>query len=96
MNGKNVKTIGLVDFFEQYVETFNRGKNSADRVTKYELVASPEGPKKNGLSKTTVEDQYSIIKSAILKVIDMRYLQITPTRNVKLTGRAERSFTQPR
>lgn len=115
MTGENVKKIGLVDFFNQYIETFKRGKISDGRVAKYELaakyleqffgkkktlnsltkynyqsyinwLASPEGPNSNGLSKTTVDDQHTIIKTAILEAIDMQYIRINPTRNVKITG----------
>lgn len=115
MTGENVKKIGLVDFFNQYIETFKRGKISDGRVAKYELaakyleqffgkkktlnsltkynyqsyinwLASPEGPNSNGLSKTTVDDQHTIIKTAILEAIDMQYIRVNPTRNVKITG----------
>lgn len=37
MNGQNMKTIGLVDFFNLYVDTFKRGKISKGRVAKFEL-----------------------------------------------------------
>ena len=116
MNGENMKKVGLVTFFNQYIDTFKRGKISAGRIAKYELaakyieeyfgkkktlnslskynyqsylnwLASPEGPNKAGLSKSTVSDQHTIFKTAILEAIDMGYIRTNPTRNVKITGR---------
>lgn len=116
MNGQNMKSIGLVDFIENYIDTFKRGKISDGRVAKYELAAlyleeffgrkkklneitkynyqqyinwlgTEAGKRKNGLSKTTVEDQHTIVKTAILEALDMQYIKMNPTRNVKIIGR---------
>ncbi|MDT2674109.1 tyrosine-type recombinase/integrase [Enterococcus dongliensis] len=108
-----MKKVRLVAFFNQYIDTFKRGKISPGRIAKYELaakyveeyfgkkktlnnlskynyqsylnwLASADGPNKQGLSKTTVADQHTIFKTAILEAIDMG--QMNPTRNVKITG----------
>lgn len=68
-------------------------KKTLNSLTKYNYqsyinwLASPEGPNSKGLSKTTVEDQHTIIKTAILEAMNMQYIRINPTRNVKITGR---------
>jgi len=123
MSGENMNKIGLITYFNKYIDTFKRDKISLGRVYKYELaakyleeyfgskktlnsltkyeyqnyinwLASPDGPNRQGLSKTTVADQHTIVKTALLEAIDMNYIRTNPTRNVTITGRKATHLTE--
>lgn len=84
----------------KYIETFFGKDQKLQKLTKYSYqeylnwLASPDGPNKEGLSDTTIHDQHSIFKSAILEAIDMQYISRNPTRNVDISGRKATHSTE--